>query len=69
MPRFSYESWLIIFLFCNTTFCVVTMLEYAFIAYIEHIYGDSQETSVINAVSGPPMLGGKKPLNNSDPHT
>jgi hypothetical protein len=46
MPKFSYESWLIVFLFTNTIFNVVTMLEFAFIAYIDHTYGDKKENAL-----------------------
>ena len=38
MPKFSYDSWLIIFLFINTVFNVIAMLEFSFVAYIEGQY-------------------------------
>ena len=41
MPKFSYDSWLIIFLFSNTVFNVLAMLEFSFVAYMEHHYGQS----------------------------
>jgi hypothetical protein len=42
IPKFSYDSWLVIFLFCNTVFNVLCMLEFSFISYIEHHYGGQQ---------------------------
>jgi hypothetical protein len=41
MPKFSYDSWLIIFLFTNTVFNVIAMLEFSFVAFVEHHYGTS----------------------------
>ena len=35
LPKFSYESWLVVFLFSNLVFNVIAMLEFAAVAYAE----------------------------------
>lgn len=58
MPKFSYTSWLIVFLFSNTMFNTITMFEYAFIAYIDWEYGDKkpQRKLETNPLSPPVMF-------------
>ena len=42
LPKFSYESWLVVFLFSNLVFNVIAMLEFAAVAYAEQTQAEAK---------------------------
>lgn len=51
IPKFSYDSWLVIFMVLNTIFCCMSMIEFSFISYIEHHYGGKEKGEGDNTCS------------------
>jgi hypothetical protein len=58
MPRFSYQSWIVDFLFAHALFTVIAMLEFAVISYIDfHVILNKEAAEAKKKTGGYTPLG------------